>query len=256
MGRDYSGAAVEDHLLAAPLRLPRESGDPGVGKDASGFHFSPIDPYSSSLVPACAGMSGVWVSVPATDISPSHRLLPRLSSRSGLRPSSVSCLRPRTNRGGGGRSMSAVPVSLWGAHLAPAAATFGPLAFALQTTARTESSVCLRPDHLPRFQRRLTRPPLGLATPTAGRNAGGLLHERLPRHRVANPTGSSSRLRRRPERPDSRRHRTLLHQLVATGWRPLVEQGCHQYEAGSESGDNFYFRFISARIYPRGAERG
>ena len=119
---------------------------------------------------------------------------------------------------------------------------FGPLAFALQTTARTESSVCLRPDHLPRFRRRLTRPPLRLATPTAGRNAGGLLTSASRGTGLRTQPAPALTLHRRPERPDSRRHRSLLHQQVATGWRPLVEQGCDQYEAGSESGDRFILK--------------
>ncbi len=38
---------------------------------------------------------------------------------------------------------------------------------------------------------------------------------------------------------DSRRHRTLLHQLVATGWRPLVEQGCEDYRLQVPDEDNF-----------------
>jgi hypothetical protein len=121
-------------------KLQRASGDPanlpleGRSKSRSdfgrgGYAVSGDTPSPKPLRgfdPPSRGGLGVWdmrqrssFSVPAIASDPSHRLLPLLSSRSGLRPSSVSCLRPpRLLATRGWRALverqSGIP--LWGAH--------------------------------------------------------------------------------------------------------------------------------------------
>jgi len=165
------------------------------------------------------GISGVWVFVPASAAAPSLHLLP-------LRfPRSVCALRATTRQRGGGRSVSAVPVAQWGAQLAPAVAALGhPLS--LSGTARGRRPCWARPvlTASPRLPgSKLAHRPLRLVTPTAGRNAGGLLTGtsrgtglRIPPARVSP--------HRRPEYPGSRRRHTPLRLKDASRRRPSLSR--------------------------------
>ena len=137
--------------------------------------------------------------------------------------------------------MSAVPVSAMGRSSSTRRGGFGLPHPALQTTrGRTLAghSVLTAP---PSCEFGAGASPLRPAEVAAGRSAGGRVL-RVPPGIWTCEIQPAPGLTPSPE-PDCsgyRGHRSLLHQLVATGWRPLVEQGCHQYEAGSESGDRFF----------------